>query len=79
MSALERTSRGAPCIFCGDVGYDMRVHYQEGTVDEVVHYCHKTKATKGDTNDISIAIIAAAIIVKIEAFFVIATQPTDSP
>ena len=48
MSALERTSRGAPCIFCGDVGYDMRVHYQEGTVDEVVHYCHKTNATKGD-------------------------------
>lgn len=48
MSAKERTSRSAPCIFCGDVGYDMRMHYQEGAVEEVVHYCHKTKAAKGD-------------------------------
>ena len=48
MSAKERTSRSAPCIFCGDVGYDMRVHYQDGVEEEVVHYCHKTNATKGD-------------------------------
>ena len=48
MSAKERTSRGAPCIFCGDVGYDMRVHYQDGVEEEVVHYCHKTNAAKGD-------------------------------
>ena len=48
MSTKERTSRGAPCIFCGDVGYDMRMHYQDGTEEEVVHYCHKTNAAKGD-------------------------------
>ena len=48
MGAKERTSRTAPCIFCGDVGYDMRMHYQEGTEEEVVHYCHKTNASKGD-------------------------------
>ena len=48
MSSKERTTRSAPCIFCGDVGYDMRVYYNEGGVEEVVHYCHKTNATKGD-------------------------------
>ena len=53
MSAKERTSRSAPCIFCGDVGYDMRVHYQEGAVEEVVHYCHKTNAAKGDIVQVS--------------------------
>ena len=37
------------------------------------------KATKGDTNEINIAIIAVTVIVAIEALRVIATQPTDSP
>lgn len=46
MSMKERCSRGAPCVFCGDVGYDMRVHYPEN--EEVVHWCHKTNAAKGD-------------------------------
>lgn len=46
----ERCTRSAPCIFCGDVGYDMRMHYttEEG-YEEVVHWCHKTHATKGET------------------------------
>lgn len=38
----ERTTRSAPCIFCGDVGYDMRIYYQES--DTLVHWCHKAKA-----------------------------------
>ncbi len=46
MSIKERTTRGAPCIFCGDVGYDMRVIYPEDNV--TVHWCHKTNANKGD-------------------------------
>lgn len=46
MGYKERCSRGAPCIFCGDVGYDMRVIYPE--TEEVVHWCHKTNAAKGD-------------------------------
>lgn len=41
MGVMERCTRGAPCIFCGDVGYDMRVHYPE--TGDVVHWCHKTK------------------------------------
>lgn len=41
----ERTSRGAPCIFCGDVGLDMKVTYPE--TEDVVYWCHKTHATKG--------------------------------
>lgn len=43
---LERTSWGAPCIFCGNVGRDIRVHY--ASTDEVVHWCHYTKASYGD-------------------------------
>jgi len=46
LGVKERCSRSAPCIFCGDSGYDMRVHYPE--VEEVVHWCHKTNAVKGD-------------------------------
>ena len=48
MSAYkERCSRGNPCVFCGDVGLDMRVHYPES--DEIVHWCHKVRAgKKGD-------------------------------
>lgn len=42
----ERTTRSAPCIFCGDVGYDMRMYYPED--DQVVHWCHKTHASRGD-------------------------------
>lgn len=42
---LERCSRSHPCVFCGDVGYDMRVHYPEQ--EEIVHWCHKTKSQKG--------------------------------
>lgn len=52
MSAKERTSRSAPCIFCGDVGYDMRMHYQNEAVEEIVHYCHKTKAVKGEVRTV---------------------------
>ena len=45
----ERTTRQAPCIFCGDVGYDMRMHYTtENGYPEIVHWCHKTHAFKGD-------------------------------
>ena len=47
MSMKQRTSKGAPCIFCGDVGYDMRVIYG-AEEDETVHWCHKTHASKGD-------------------------------
>lgn len=72
MSAKERTTRGAPCIFCGDVGYDMRVHYQEGTVEEVVHYCHKTNAAKGDMVTVGaeqyICIAAGKILPVVGAF-----------
>lgn len=46
MGIMERCSRSAPCIFCGDVGYDMRVHYPEK--DDTVHWCHKTTAAKGE-------------------------------
>ena len=42
----ERTSREKPCIFCGDVGYDMRIHYDNG---DVCHWCHKVKVGKGQT------------------------------
>lgn len=72
MSAKERTSRGAPCIFCGDVGYDMRVHYQDGAEEEVVHYCHKTNATKGDIVNVGaeqyICIAAGKILPVVGAF-----------
>lgn len=46
MSYKERCSRGAPCIFCGDIGYDMRVIYPE--TEDIVHWCHKAKVQKGD-------------------------------
>ena len=42
----ERCSRKSPCIFCGDVGLDMRMHYPE--TDEVIHWCHKMRAQKGE-------------------------------
>lgn len=48
MGVMERTSRGAPCIFCGDVGYDMRITYNENGEQTQVHWCHKTHASKGD-------------------------------
>lgn len=45
----ERCSRGKPCIFCGDIGLDMRVIYSPGGIDEeIVHWCRKTSATKGE-------------------------------
>ena len=46
MGFMERTSRSVPCVFCGDVGYDIRLHYPE--TEDVVHWCHKTQAEKGD-------------------------------
>lgn len=46
MGVKERTSRGAPCIFCGDIGYDMRVLYPD--TEDVIHWCHKTSAQKGE-------------------------------
>lgn len=72
MSTKERTTRGAPCIFCGDVGYDMRVHYQDGVVEEVVHYCHKTNAAKGDIVNVGleqyICIAAGKVLPVVGAF-----------
>lgn len=49
MGLMQRTTRSAPCIFCGDVGYDMRITYQtEEGGQETIHWCHKTKAAKHD-------------------------------
>lgn len=50
MGFKERTTRSAPCIFCGDIGYDMRVHYPE--TEDVVHWCHKTHANKGERKSV---------------------------
>ena len=36
-------------------------------------------ATKGETKEMRIAMIAVVVMVAIDAFLVIATQPTDSP
>jgi len=43
---MERCSRGCPCVFCGDVGLDIRMHYPAS--EDVVHWCHKVRAKKGD-------------------------------
>lgn len=43
---MERCSRGNPCVFCGDVGLDIRMHYPAS--EDVVHWCHKVRANKGD-------------------------------
>jgi len=40
-----RTTRSEPCIFCGDVGYDMKIVYSP---EETVYWCHKLKAAKND-------------------------------
>lgn len=44
----QRTSKDQPCVFCGDIGYDMRMLYPQadGSV-ETVHWCHKAQAVKG--------------------------------
>lgn len=44
MGYMERCSRHKPCVMCGDVGYDMRIVYD----DETVHWCHKVLAQKGE-------------------------------
>lgn len=72
MQGKERTSRNAPCIFCGDVGYDMRIHYEDGLHEEVVHYCHKTSAAKGEKRVVGtetyICIAAGKVLPVVGAF-----------
>jgi len=43
---IERVSRQKPCALCGSPDYDMRVHYPE--TGDVVHWCRKKHATKGE-------------------------------
>ena len=46
VSRKERTTAGSRCLFCGDIGFDMRVYYDDGSV---VHWCHKSVGVcKGD-------------------------------
>jgi len=40
-----RTTRSEPCIFCGDVGYDMKIVYSN---EDTVYWCHKVKAAQND-------------------------------
>lgn len=48
-SQMERCKSGSPCIFCGNVGYDIRVFYDDA---QTVHWCHdksiRAQVKKGD-------------------------------
>lgn len=45
----DRCTRSAPCLICGTIDWDMRMHYilENGKTD-TVHWCHKTRGAKGD-------------------------------